>query len=205
MALTIYIYVLVAIALLLYYLFTIQGTCNNGYNIDCIVSIRHNNHNRSLQAASDYYYTITDKSILGSINPVAAIGNPLKGLASSPDWTGSSTPTKLPTSLEFYYIGLNEVMIGDNQFDWSFLDKTLRDAASRYKHVIWRPYCHYPGRALAVPQYLLDQNIQIENGSPNYNDSKLLIALKQFIDALGSRYDGHKSLAFIQLGLLGYW
>jgi hypothetical protein len=164
---------------------------------------RRNEYNRQLQ--SDYYYTTTDAAILGDINPEATIGNPFKGLLSSPDWTGTSTPKDLPTSLEFYYIGLDNIMIGNDQFNWGVLDKTLNNAANRHKHVIWRVYCHYPGRALAVPQYLMDQNVQMVGDSPKYDNPCLLEAFEQFIAALGSRYDGHKSLAFIQLGLLGYW
>jgi hypothetical protein len=160
---------------------------------------------RRLQANKGYYYTITDVSILGSINPEAAIGNPLKGLMSSPDWTGSSTPNDLPSSLEFYYVALDRIMIEDDTFDWSLLDKTLSDAADRYKHVIWRVYCHYPGRPLAVPKYLLHKGVDLVDGSPNYNDPIFHDALEKFIRAFGSRYDGHKSLAFIQMGLLGYW
>jgi hypothetical protein len=163
---------------------------------------------RNLQTTNDgdYYYTITDKSILGSTNPDVAAGNPLKGLVTSPAWTGPTTPAMLPTSLEFYYFGLDEIMIGNNKFDWSVLDKVLMEAAGRYKHVIWRVYCHYPGRPLAVPKHVIDQGLDIDsNGSPLYDDVTLLIALEQFIMALGARYDGHKSLAFVQLGLLGYW
>ena len=158
---------------------------------------------RTLQ--QEYKYVITDPSILGEIDVDVTIGNPLKGLLSSPDWTGPTTPNVLPSSLEFYYVGLDEVMIGYNEFNWNVLDMTLRDAAKRYKHVIWRVYCHYPGRKLAIPQYLIDQNIPIIDDSPQYDDPVLLEAFKQFIIALGNRYDGHKSLAFIQLGLLGYW
>jgi hypothetical protein len=205
MALSFYITVIIAISLILCLFFSAKETCDRGYNVDCILGFRHRYLVRRLQEEPNYYYTTTDKSVLGAMNPEAGIGNPLKGLTTSPVWTGPSTPVNLPTSLEFHYVGLNEVLIGDNVFDWSVLDKTLNDAASRYKHVIWRLYCHYPGRALAVPQYLLDRNIQIVDGSPNYNDETLLLAFEQFIIALGSRYDGHKSLAFIQMGLLGYW
>lgn len=184
----------VAVSLLIYGLSGIDSTGR---------PIRGSLFGRRLQT-TDYYFTI-DKSVLGTANPDVSIGNPLRGLMTSPAWTGTQTPSTLPTSLEFYYFGLDEIMVGSNQFDWSVLDNVLKGAASRYKHVIWRVYCHYPGRSLGVPEYLLDQGIDIDDGSPVYDDVKLLTALEQFIKALGARYDGHKSLAFIQLGLLGYW
>lgn len=162
--------------------------------------------------ASPYYLT-SDAAVLGAANPDAAIGNPLKGLATAPWWLSSTPPTSVPASLEHYYIGLVHIMNGPNLFDWSTLDGTLADAASRNNHVIWRVFIHYPGwgqYSLQLPQYLIDAGtklVTLSDGdiSPQYDDPILLNALNQFIAALGKRYDGHKSLAFIQLGLLGKW
>jgi hypothetical protein len=156
------------------------------------------------------YYSTSDAAVLGASNPDAAIGNPLKGLVNSPWWQSSNPPTSIPNSLEHYYIGLDKIMTGSNQFDWSVLDGTLAGAASRNNHVIWRVYCHYPSYPLAVPQYLIDAGtklVTMSNGeiSPLYDDPILLNALNLFITALGARYDGNKSLGFIQLGLLGEW
>ena len=74
-------------------------------------------------------------------------------------------------------------------------------------HVILHLYLHYPGQSLRVPQFLLNHPIPlltlIDSGTlPQYDDPILLVALQQFIVALGSNYDGHVSLAFLQLGLL---
>ena len=155
------------------------------------------------------YFSTSDPAILGASNFDAAIGNPLKGLLTSPIWTGGNTPTSIPSTLEFYYIGLDEIMTGPNQFDWTVLDNTLSAAANRNNHVIWRVFCHYPGQPLRVPQYLIDNGIKLVNTadgvSPQYDDPILLAAFQQFITALGQRYDGNKKIGFIQLGLLGKW
>jgi Malectin domain len=161
---------------------------------------------RSLAA----YYSTSDPNLLGTLNPDAAMGNPLKGLVASPSWTGGNTKCTIPNSLEFTYMGMNSVMKGDNQFDWTALDKTLTDAAGRNNHVIWRIYVDYPGWPFALPQYLIDAGVKLVprgNGevSPQYDDVKLLRAFEQLIAAMGARYDGHKSIGFIQLGLLGKW
>jgi hypothetical protein len=156
-----------------------------------------------------YYYSTSNPVILGKANHMAAFANPLKGLLTSPQWTGGNTRNDVPSSLEFHYIGFDSVMKGNNQFDWRLLDKTLSDAASRNNHVIWRITCHHPDEPLRLPQYLLNsvQLVPIEDGSasPQYNDPILLEAFRQFIAAFGRRYDGHKSIGFIQLGLLGLW
>jgi Malectin domain len=162
---------------------------------------------RSLAPA---YYSTSDPNLLGSLNPDAAIGNPLKGLVASPSWTGGVTKYTIPNSLEFTYMGMTSVMKGDSQFDWTTMDKTLTDAASRNNHVIWRIYVDYPGSPLAMPQYLIDAGVKLvprnDGGvSPQYDDVKLLRAFEQLIAAMGARYDGHKSIGFIQLGLLGKW
>jgi hypothetical protein len=215
MTVTQYIWVITAVSLLIYCLSIAQVNVTVNYDIKrvgrpiqrILMASYDQFQDRDLQSTNDseYYFVLTDKSILGTANPDVAIGNPLKGLVTSPAWTGAQTPSRLPTSLEFFYFGLDEIMVGNNKFDWTVLDRVLQDAASRYKHVIWRVYCHYPGRSLAVPKYLLEQGVDIDDGSPVYDDAKLLTALEQFIKALGARYDGHKSLAFVQLGLLGYW
>ena len=166
--------------------------------------LRYSEGKHQRQASTNYYYSTSSSAILGSSNVSAVIGNPLKGLLTSPRWTSNPAPS-IPISLDYYYFGLNELMFGANQFNWTVLDNALALAASRWKHVIPRVYCYYPGEPLAVPQYLLDAGVPIIGESPQYDDPRLLEAFDQFISAYGQRYDGHKSLAFLQLGLLGYW
>jgi hypothetical protein len=165
---------------------------------------------RKHRQLSNYYYSTKDANVLGTANPDAAIGNPLKGLLTSPLWTGGNTPDSVPSSLEFYYFGLDDIMKGNNDFDWTVLDKSLADAESRNNHVIWRVFCHYPGQPLRVPQFLIDAGASLmptasDGVSPQYDDPLLLKAFQQFIAAFGAKYDGHKTVGFIQLGLLGKW
>lgn len=163
-------------------------------------------HSRQLQST---YYTTSDPTILGAENPDAAVGNPMKGLMTSPRWTGFNTPDTVPSTLEFYYFGFDEVMTGPNQFDWTVMDESLESAAASNKHVIWRIFCHYPKKPLRLPQFLIDSVELVQIGgdekSPQYDDPVLLEAFRQFIFAWGERYDGNPSLAAIQLGLLGKW
>jgi hypothetical protein len=41
--------------------------------------------------------------------------------------------------------------------------------------------------------------------TPDYGSPPLLTTLVQFVEALGSKYDGDNRIAFIHLGLLGFW
>jgi len=60
----------------------------------------------------DYYYSTTDTNVLGKTNKGAVLDNPMKGLLTSPRYTGNNTPdTPVPSTLEFYYIGLDEYVL----------------------------------------------------------------------------------------------
>jgi hypothetical protein len=169
-----------------------------------------------------YYYNISSVQVLGAPNPEAAIGNPLKGLVGNVDFTNyDPQATSIDMSLEFYYIPLDELMFGnpdvvgvDKAFNWTFLESRLEGAKSRRRHMVMTPFVHFPnwGR-MSVPKYLIDAGMK-QNGysgflgggvSPDYGDPLLLKALEQFITAFGAKYDGDPRLAFVSLGLLGFW
>jgi hypothetical protein len=54
--------------------------------------------------SGSYYHSLTVND-LGVPNPDAAIGNPLKGLMPSPQYSRPPYNANMPNSLEFYYIG----------------------------------------------------------------------------------------------------
>jgi len=65
-----------------------------------------------------------------------------------------------------------------------------------------------------VPRFLLDAGLRCttypdhdnrRSCSPDYDDPSLRRALRDFIRAYGQRYDGDARIAFIQVGLLGFW
>lgn len=162
-------------------------------------------------ASASSYFTTTD---LGSFNHDAASGNPLKGFLTSPDWNSNAELNSFPSSLEFYYVGLNKVMTDFQTFDWdTYLEPRLEDTASRNRHSILRFILDYPGEQTYVPQFLIDRGLSFTNysvdgdsgKSPDYNNSDLRTALLQFIQAFGEKYDGDTRIGFIQIGLLGFW
>jgi hypothetical protein len=137
--------------------------------------------------------------------------NPLKGLIPA-----FNTPiNSFPHSMEFFYIPLRSIMLGINSFDWSSFDNELVRINSQGKHAIFRVYLDYPGRTTGIPQFLLDGGLATNNYtdygnanvslSPNWNDSNLMLAIENFIAALGARYDGSPRVAFITIGIYGFW
>ena len=147
-------------------------------------------------------------------NPDVAANNPLRGMMTSPLWVDyASQITDIPTSLDYYYIGLDTTMFGFNTFDWSHLESLLNDSASQNRHAIVRFILDYPDDRSYVPSFLTEEEglgltpYDAFGGgdSPNYSSPVLLTALQQFITAFGANYDGDSRLAFIQIGLLGFW
>jgi hypothetical protein len=165
-------------------------------------------YKRELQNQASPYFRTNDTAILGAPNLTAAIGNPLKGLAGGPRYSQSlPLPNSVASAIEFYNIGLDEIMIGDNSFNWTLHDQFLSESASRRMHAVLSVYIHWPGRPLRLPPHLLDITLYDTNNgkSPNYGDTRLLTALQQFIAAWGIHTDGDTRVAAIHVGLLGFW
>ena len=103
-------------------------------------------------------------------NASAADGNPLKGFLPSPEWTAWPYAQEVPSSLEYFYIRMRDVMPG-NSTDYSGFDTSLEPklaaAASRGRTVVLRFILDYPGTdyTLMVPQWLLDANLAFNNYS----------------------------------------
>ena len=165
----------------------------------------------AVQAQQPYH--VKTQADLPAANLSAAADNPFKGFVTSPNWV-NPTDQKFTSTLDFYSIGLDTTMTGDNSFDWTYLEGLLNGSASRKRHAILRFIMDSPDDddSPYVPQFLIDQGLQFnsysEHGggqSPDYTDPALLKALEQFIVALGDNYDGDQRIAFIHLGLIGFW
>lgn len=155
------------------------------------------------------YYRNNDTNTLGVPDVKVAIGNPLKGLAGGPRWSQQSPlPNSVPSAIEFYNIALDEVMIGDNQFNWTLHDRFLNESAGRKMHVVFSVYIDWPGRPLRLPPHLRDIPLYPTSGgglSPNYGEPRLLTALQQFIVAWSDHIEGDTRVAALHVGLLGFW
>ncbi|HZL05065.1 MAG TPA: hypothetical protein VFE45_06565, partial [Coriobacteriia bacterium] len=136
--------------------------------------------------------------------------NPLKGFA---PFQGDYDT--FPHSMEWSYFPLDAVMTGPDTFDWTVLDASLDEIASRGHQTALRFYLDYPSLDPGIPQYLLDGGLTTytyddygNNGrslAPDYDDPALREAMSQFVSALGARYDGDPRIAYLQAGLIGFW
>jgi hypothetical protein len=145
------------------------------------------------------------------IRPEAAPGpldNPMKGWC---PYTNAG-PIRQPYSMVFLYTSWKvlEPEEGRYAFDrWEKAEWSVPDAAG--KHVVLRVYVDYPSRPSGLPDWL-EGSIRLspykDHGggvSPDYDSPRLIAAMEKLIEAMGRRYDGDPRVAFIELGLLGFW
>ncbi len=145
----------------------------------------------------------------------APVDNPLKGLV---PYAGDVS-VRFPHSLEFNYLPLSALVVGENRYDWQPLEKLLDEIAGRGHQAVFRVFLEYPNHKDVIPKYLLEQGLKVHQylntntqpfppaqvETPDYNNPKLRTALQAFIQALGKKYDGDARIGFITAGLLGTW
>jgi hypothetical protein len=142
----------------------------------------------------------------------APADNPLRGLVPYADASGQD---QFPHSMEFGYISLRNIMKGPSDYDWDPIERCLTKASKRGNQMIFRVYCEYPGKGIAVPQFLIDEGLKFakwtnkDDGqisyTPDYENEKLRDSLRAFIGAMGEKYDGDPRIGFITAGILGSW
>lgn len=144
----------------------------------------------------------------------AQADNPLKGFVTYPD-----PRVEFPHSLVWDYLPLRALMSGPDDFTWGPLDAQLDAAARQGRQFIPRFHLDFPGKPIAIPQFLIDAGVEVRrwtntNTQPfppqvsytvQWEDPRTRAALTGFIRALGKRYDGDPRLAFVPMGLLGTW
>lgn len=146
-----------------------------------------------------------------TLHPAPAPGpldNPLKG------WCVYTIagPIRQPYSMVFHYVPWKtlEPVEGDYRFaDW---ERTWDDPIGKGKRVVFRVYLDYPGLPSGVPDWLARKGVtrtpykDYGGGlSPDYDHPALAAGLEKLIAALGRRYDTDPRIAFVQIGLLGFW
>jgi hypothetical protein len=151
------------------------------------------------------------------------VSNPLKGFlrysnpAEEGDGTKATIVNDIPISMEWFYLPLTKIVVGENTYDWSALETRLSEIAGRGHQAAMRFYVDDPDKASAIPGYLLQKGLKtyqykfFGNGTkftsvaPDWNDANLISCLVNFIKALGARFDGDPRIGYITAGLVGFW
>jgi hypothetical protein len=139
--------------------------------------------------------------------------NPLKGFV---PYVEIDQWERFPHSMEFHYFSLRDLMKGYDEFDWSPVEEKLELCRSRGCQMTFRVMMEYPGKPNSVPQFLIDDGVEITEWTreaadggvchtPDYEDPKLRKALSNFIAAFGKKYDGDPRIGYLSAGLLGSW
>lgn len=147
-------------------------------------------------------------------SPAPAL-NPLKGLVPY----ARPASDRFPHSMEFNYLALSDLVVGENRYNWEPLEYLLDDIASRHKQAIFRVWMEYPDKKKGIPEYLIKKGLRVTEWTntntapfppkkvrtPDYSNRSLRTMLTRFIAELGKRYDGDARIGFITAGLLGTW
>jgi hypothetical protein len=145
---------------------------------------------------------VRPRPILGPLD------NPMKGWCPYPN----AGEIHQPYSMVFQYVRWRELEPVENDFRFDDWEKTWDNEHGKDKHVIFRVFIDYPKKSSGLPDWLRNQGVketayQDHGGgmSPDYNDPKMIKSMERLIAALGKRYNNHPRVAFIQIGLLGFW
>ena len=146
------------------------------------------------------------------IHPQATPGpldNPLKGWC---PYTDAGEITQ-PYSMVFQYVPWSRLEPREGKYrleEWE--DDAWNVALAKGKHIILRVYVDYPTLPSGMPDWLVRKGVKMrpyrEHGggfAPDYDDAHMISAIEKFIEALGQRYNQHPRVAFVQLGMLGFW
>ena len=149
----------------------------------------------------------------------ALVPNPMKGFAA---FYGKADQD---SSMEYIGVKFNEIYTyenGQGSLDTAEFDRKLSKIAKRGNAAIVRVYILNPGHVnenengLFLPEELYNElkssgNIhsnRYENNTivyPNFNSEKLIGCMTDFISLFAKKYDGHPSIAVVQMGLYGSW
>jgi len=120
--------------------------------------------------------------------------------------------------MEWFYLPLSSVVTAPEAYDWTPVENQLTAIAGRGHQAVFRFYVDYPKHTTGIPEYLLTAGLRTfpygdsdnlrsttPSVSPDYRDPRLIDCLVKFVRAFGAKYDGDARIAYLQVGLYGFW
>ncbi|GEM_PF-104237 len=135
---------------------------------------------------------------------------PMTGIVFWP--TNSQIETDI-IALEYSYMLYEDVVIGQDTYDWNPVEELLNEMSSRGHQAILRFRFSYPGYTTSVPQYIKDlpdynETMGLSEGHetwfPDWTHPELQRFTLAFYEEYAKRYDNDPRLAFVQTGF-GLW
>jgi hypothetical protein len=128
-------------------------------------------------------------------------------------WNTSSAVRQRYVQLEYSYMLYSDVCREKDVYDWSPVEKILKEAAGRGHQVVLRFRYTYPGYSCAVPDYIKSwpgyeaTNAKSEGRNtefPDWRCDELQRFHMEFHRRFAERYDKDPRLAFVEIGF-GLW
>lgn len=152
--------------------------------------------------------TLAEEVVIRPQPQAGPLDNPLKGWCPYVD----AGEIHQPYSMVFQYISWRELEPVENEFHFEDWEKSWNVPEADGKHIIFRVYVDYPSKPSGLPDWLRQAGVKETKytaygggQSPDYEDPRVIAGMERLIVALGQRYNTHPRIAFVQLGLLGFW
>uniref|UniRef100_A0A0G4I8T9 DUF4832 domain-containing protein n=1 Tax=Chromera velia CCMP2878 TaxID=1169474 RepID=A0A0G4I8T9_9ALVE len=121
-----------------------------------------------------------------------------------------------PHSMEYVGFPFNKIVKEGNVYDWTDLEAVLDQIASRGRQAVIRIILDNPGEAHGswAPQFWFQKGVHFnrypveDHGggwSPDYSSVFVRKDILEFVQRFGERLDGDPRVAFVMLGLIGFW
>lgn len=129
--------------------------------------------------------------------------NPMKGFVKWMYPGDNAQASVVPTALKWRYFGLGDVMTGPNSFDWSKMESVLNEAAWDGIQLAIRVASCQSIQGTDQPSFLSTYNVS--GCVLEYDNPFVMQTFLNFISAFGAKYDGDPRIAYVEMGLVGYW
>lgn len=136
--------------------------------------------------------------------------DPMTGIAL---WADNELAGSWPIQLEFAYMEYDKISKDPNEYDWTYVEKTLSNIASRSHQAILRFRYTYVGEQCAVPSWVKNSDGYVETSGtvegkttyfPDWRSETLQDFHLDFFRKFAQRYDKDPRIAFLQVGF-GLW